>query len=449
MSALISSETIVAIATPLGYGGVGVVRLSGDRAHDIALSITGKDTLTTQATLCDFHFNNTLIDQGLVLGFRSPRSFTGEDVIEFQGHGSPWALKQLLEACQYHGARMAEPGEFSKRAFLNGKLHLNEAEAIADLIHASSAQAAQSALQSLKGVFAEEVNALMKALRSIRIFLEASLDFSDEDITLLEQKTYQDQLTATLEQVQTLRDRAEIGMLQQIGLTMMIGGHVNVGKSSLLNALSDENVAIVSDIAGTTRDMIKNSIQIDGLPIHLLDTAGWRDATDSIEQEGQRRAKDALDRVNVLLWVSDHGNMDQAHKDRQALSLNGDCIYVMNKVDLRDGQARTEKSVFGPVIHISAEQGLGLDLLREAIKQHAGYHHHREGVFIARRRHCEALEQAQGWIRQALEDMQGGAYPECVAQSCTLAHQALASITGRADVEDLLEGIFSEFCIGK
>lgn len=449
MTSLISSETIVAIATPPGYGGVGVVRLSGERAHEIALSITGKETLTTQATLCDFHFKNNLIDQGLVLGFRAPRSFTGEDVIEFQGHGSPWALTQLLEACQHHGARMAQPGEFSKRAFLNGKLHLNEAEAIADLIHASSAQAAQSALQSLKGVFAEEVNALMKALRSIRIFLEASLDFSDEDITLLEQETYQNQLAATSEQLKKLRGRAEIGMLQQIGLTMMIGGHVNVGKSSLLNALSDENVAIVSDIAGTTRDMIKNSIHIDGLPIHLLDTAGWRDATDSIEKEGQRRAKDALDRVNVLLWVSDHGNIDQAHEDRQMLSLSGDCIYVMNKVDLRDGQPRVEESAFGPVIHISAEQGLGLDLLRDAIKHHAGYHNHREGVFIARRRHCEALDQAQVWISQALEDMQAGAYPECVAQSCTLAHQSLASITGRADVEDLLEGIFSEFCIGK
>ena len=344
---------------------------------------------------------------------------------------------------------MAQPGEFSKRAFLNGQLDLNQAEAIADLIHASSAQAAQSAMQSLRGVFSEKVTLLMQSLRRIRIFLEASLDFSEDDITLLERETYSNQLKQVAVDLEKLKSSARQGCLQQQGLSLAIAGPANAGKSSLLNSLSDEAIAIVSELAGTTRDIIKNSIQLDGLPIHLIDTAGWRNASDPIEQEGQRRAKSVTETADLVLWVSDGDDVTQAHENCLALIGQPPCLYVMNKIDLRNQLARRETYSQREYVFISAKTGDGMNLLRQAIKDKAGYMNHEEGMFIARRRHCHALEQAYEWVMMAQQDMHIGQTSECVAQSCYLAHQALATITGRADVEDLLDGIFSEFCIGK
>lgn len=440
-------DTIVAIATPPGFGGIGVVRLSGPQSHHIAELIVKKPLRPRM--LCHFYYQDQCIDQGIVLLFKAPHSFTGEDVVEFQGHGSPWAQAQLLQACEALGARMAQPGEFSKRSFLNGQLDLNQAEAIADLIHASSAQAARSAMQSLRGVFSEKVNQLMQSLRRIRIFLEASLDFSEEDITLLERQTYSDQLNQVVIDLKKLRSSAEQGCLQQQGLSLAIAGPANAGKSSLLNGLSDESIAIVSELAGTTRDIIKNSIQLDGLPIHLIDTAGWRESDDPIEQEGQRRAKSATETADLVVWVSDGDDIDVAHSNRVALVGHLPCIYVMNKTDLRNQSARFEQHSLGDCVFMSAKTGDGMDLLRQAIKEKSGYINHEEGMFIARRRHCQALEQAHTLVMMAQKDMDAGQSSECVAQSCYLAHQALATITGRADVEDLLDGIFSEFCIGK
>lgn len=443
-------ETIAAIATPPGRGGVGIIRLSGPLAYAIGLQLNGQQSIIPrQIHYCSFkNQEGELFDNGLILYFKGPNSFTGEDVIEFQCHGSPIILDNLLKECLKHGARLANPGEFSERAFLNDKIDLTQAEAIADLIDASSQTAARMALQSLQGFFSEKVNAINDELLALRIFVEAAIDFPEEEIDFLNDGKIANKLKKILTQLESLRASAAQGAIMREGLKLVIAGRPNAGKSTLINALAGKEVAIVTSIPGTTRDVMREHILLDDIPLHLVDTAGLRQSTDLVEQEGIKRAWQEVAQADCLLHVIDKSSeeaTDELDADlKKALADSVPIIKIFNKIDSLQENAREEDSG----IYLSAKSGLGLELLKAKIKKIAGYQP-AEGRFLARTRHLNALDRAHEFLVSGQEQLLLHKAGELLAEDLRLAHQHLGEITGEFSSDDLLGKIFSSFCIGK
>ncbi len=455
-----STDTIVAVATAPGRGGVGVVRVSGPLAPVIAEGVLGvlpKPRLATHRVFRDA--DGQPLDDGIALWFPSPHSFTGEDVLELQGHGGPVVLDRVVRACLALGARLARPGEFSERAFLNDKVDLAQAEAIADLIEAGSEAAAKAALASLQGAFSHEVHDLTEKLIALRIYIEAALDFPEEEIDFLADQGLLTRLDDLLGQAARVRAAAHQGALLREGLHVVILGQPNAGKSSLLNALCGHEVAIVTDIPGTTRDVLRQHLSIDGLPLHLVDTAGLRQSADVVEQEGIRRAWAEVERADrVLLVVDDRQGM--APEDAAILARLPERLaftLVRNKIDLSGrpaGECLIEDWAEAPghrvtELALSARTGQGLDLLRDHLKACLGYQPGEGGVYLARRRHLEALEQAEHHIRAAQANLLHARAGELAAEELRYAQERLGEITGQFSADDLLGRIFSSFCIGK
>lgn len=451
-----NQETIAAIATATGRGGVGIVRVSGAQSLAIAQAMLHKTPQPRYAHYGNFYnTQGDVLDQGIALYFPNPHSFTGEDVIEFQGHGGPIVLQWILETTVALGARLAKPGEFSQQAFLNDKLDLAQAEAIADLIDASSQQAAKSALKSLQGEFSAEVNDLVEKLIRLRIYVEAAIDFPEEEIDFLSDGIVAGQLQDILDQLHRVFKSAQQGVLLREGMSVVILGRPNAGKSSLLNALSGKESAIVTDIAGTTRDIVKEEILIDGMPLHILDTAGLREATDAVEQIGIERAWAAIenaDRILVMVQADEaiHAE-DQAILDKMPAHIPVTLIH--NKIDLIQKQPRLSigKTDKGPKAELwmSAKHHLGLDLLKDHLKTEMGFAQTQEGVFMARKRHLDALQSALELVLNGQQQLEGFAAGELLAEDLRQAQQVLAEITGQFTSDDLLGRIFTSFCIGK
>ncbi|MBZ2188970.1 tRNA uridine-5-carboxymethylaminomethyl(34) synthesis GTPase MnmE [Alcanivorax sp. JB21] len=454
-------DTIVAIATAPGRGGIGVVRLSGSDAQRIAARLIrpGLSLKPRFAHFTEFHApDGVVIDEGLVLSFPGPHSFTGEDVVELQGHGGPVLLDQVVQTCLHHGARQARPGEFSLRAFLNDRLDLAQAEAIADLIDAGTVSAARAAAGSLRGVFSLEVNALVEQLIQLRIYVEAAIDFPEEEIDFLSDGKVAGDLAALIAATQQVLANARQGSLLRDGMTLVIVGRPNAGKSSLLNALAGNEVAIVTDIAGTTRDLLRETIQIDGMPLNIIDTAGLRESPDQVEQEGIRRAWAALEQADRILLVVDSqtvtpgqlANTDQLLPDQEKRlsSLGIPITVILNKADL-SGLAPGIQTVDHATLAISATSGDGLQALRQHLTQAAGFHSDAASPYSARRRHLVALEQALAAMHHGTAQLHGQAAGELLAEDLRAAQQALEGITGAFSADDLLGRIFSSFCIGK
>ncbi|MEL7185847.1 MAG: tRNA uridine-5-carboxymethylaminomethyl(34) synthesis GTPase MnmE [Pseudomonadota bacterium] len=440
------SDTIVAAATPPGVGGIGIVRVSGEMTEAIARTLLGSLPEPRTASYRVFRARDgRRIDEGIALYFPAPASFTGESVLELHGHGGPLVVSLIIDVIIALGARRAEPGEFSKRAFLNDKLDLVQAEAIVDLINAGTSQAARAALRSLSGEFSKAVNALAEQLVRLRMHVEAAIDFPEEEIDFLAD----DALRLRVEECQAafsvLRDGAAQGRLLRDGFQVVIVGKPNAGKSSLLNLLSGQDAAIVTEVAGTTRDILREQIDIDGLAVELVDTAGLRESPDRIEEEGIRRAHQALANADAVLLIQDATD-DEDHELHEKLPAGVPLTIVRNKVDLT---GEPPGKLDEDTINLSAKTGEGLNALRERIRELAGYENLGEGAYTARRRHVEALERAAMHFetgRTALEETLAG---ELLAEELRLSHYALGEITGTFSSDDLLGKIFSEFCIGK
>lgn len=455
------TSTIAAIATPSGPGGIGVIRISGPQALVIAQTLLGKPAKARYAHRCRFRDGaGESIDDGLLLAFPAPHSFTGEDVVELQAHGSPIALALLLQRCWELGASPARPGEFSERAFLNDKLDLAQAEAIADLIAAGSVSAARAALRSLDGQFSRRVDELSRQLIDLRVYVEAAIDFPEEEIDFLRTDEVRAHFAGIDLTLISLLDGARRGQRLRDGLHVVILGAPNVGKSSLLNALAGHDRAIVTAIAGTTRDVLREALNIDGLPIVLVDTAGLRGTTDVVEAEGIARASKEAARADVLLWV----RCDDGAAATPGASADADALHALaggnaldaipritvhNKLDLTDGVARLETHSDGTHVHLSARTGAGLDLLRQALLRLAGLSEGAGGEFSARARHVHALERCHEHLSAARAQALDYARGELAAEELRRAHEALGEIVGRYHSDDLLGAIFSAFCIGK
>lgn len=447
------TETIAAIATPPGYGGVGIVRVSGPLVSHISQKILGRLPSPRYAHYSFFHDpSEEVIDQGIALYFQSPHSFTGEDVLELHAHGGPVVLDQIVATCVHHGARLAEPGEFSKQAFLNDKLDLAQLEAISDLIHAESRQAAKSALSSLQGVFSEKIKKLSEALVSARIQVEAGIDFSDEDIDLEESGRVAVICQKIQKDIEEIIKNAQQGVLLREGIQVVIAGKPNAGKSSLLNALTGEECAIVTELAGTTRDLLKQTILLDGLPLHIIDTAGLRESEDLVEKEGIRRARKAIASADLILYLVDlsqeHLSLNLLRDELKAFSDGSSRLVIVgNKKDLCHSPLLSFREGIDLCISVKTEEGISQ--LKELIKERVGYGYHEEGNFIARRRHLEALSEVKQYIQFGVESFQVHQASELLAEDLRQAHQVLGKITGRFTTEDLLGEIFSTFCVGK
>lgn len=441
------NETIVAQATPGGRGGIAVIRLSGPLVREIAITIIGVLPAPRQAHLCYFlHQDGSAIDRGIALYFESPNSYTGEPVLELHAHGSPVVSQLLIRRCLELGCRMARPGEFSERAFLSGRIDLAQAEAVADLIESSTESAARSALQSLQGVFSEKVNQLVQRLTDLRIFVEASIDFPEEEIDFLSHSEVTSTLSSLQSDFDSLKTVVRQGKLIRDGLRVVLSGAPNAGKSSLLNLLSREQRAIVSDIPGTTRDILEQHLELDGLPIVLLDTAGIRDSEDSIEAEGVRRAREAQRTADLVLQIIDLSRKDEPQDDQVAgLPTGIEVLTVYNKIDLSGTPAHTENDE----IYLSALTGEGLDLLVDHLKGVAGYQNTDSSQFIARQRHIDALSRARVHLDAGIEQLAQNQAAEILAEELRLAQQVLGEITGEVTSDELLGRIFSSFCIGK
>jgi tRNA modification GTPase len=446
-----NADTIAAVATPAGRGGVGIVRVSGPAVAAIASSVAGTLPEPRKAHFCHFRdADGETIDSGLALYFPAPASFTGEDVLELQGHGGPVVLDMLLRRVVALGARLAEPGEFSRRAFLNDKLDLAQAEAIADLIDSQTQAAARSAVRSLTGEFSQQVHALVDQITDLRVYVEAAIDFPEEEIDFLAGNEVGSRLAAVIERIDRLQNRATTGRLLRDGMTLVIAGLPNAGKSSLLNALTGEESAIVTEVAGTTRDVLRETIAIDGLPVHLIDTAGLRASDDPVEREGVRRAQAQIARADHALWVFD-GQADPLASGLLAADLPEGLplTRIRNKSDLTDTPAGLHDVAGCAEICLSARNGQGIDLLRAYLKGLVEFEGSSDGDFSARRRHLEAIDRAQRAVRageQALLQAHAG---ELLAEDLRQAQQALAEITGEFTADDLLGEIFGSFCIGK
>lgn len=444
-----SESTICALASSIGKGGIGVVRVSGPLSQTIAQKMLGFVPRPRYAHYGSFFDNNHMeVDKGIALFFPGPNSFTGEDVLEFQGHGGLSVMRSLIESSIALGAKPAEPGEFSKRAFLNGKMDLVQAEAVADIIEANSEQASRSALRSLSGVFSKQVNTLTRSIIELRVFIEATIDFSDEEIDFLQSEQVKEKTQAIQEEIQKILHSATQGAILREGLNVAIAGKPNAGKSSLLNALTQRSSAIVTDIAGTTRDVLRETIHINGMPLNIIDTAGLHESRDIVEKEGIRRAIDAIAKADVVLMMYDA--QDQA-PDFSVLPETVDpkkLLIIKNKIDLTG--EKVERTVENNKTHLSicAKDIKGVDLLKQELADRAGLDSGAEGVVLARKRHIIALEESLESISNALIQLDGGAI-ELMAEDLRHAGQAMGSITGEFSSDDLLGEIFSSFCIGK
>lgn len=449
--AVASRDTIVAIATAAGRSALGVVRLSGADVPRIGAAILGELPPPRHAALRSFRAaDGGTIDLGLALYFPAPASFTGEPVLELQGHGGMTLLDALLERAVELGARLARPGEFTERAFLNGKLDLAQAEAVADLIDASTAQAARSALRSLQGEFSATVAQLQAQITELRTLVEAAIDFPDEDLESLSGQALDSRLARLFSGFAAIGSAARQGALLREGLRVVIAGKPNAGKSSLLNRLVGEDVAIVSDAPGTTRDLLRHPVHLEGLPIHLTDTAGLRTAVDGAEREGIRRAHAEMGRADRVLYVLDATVSDQISPlEVAALPAGVPVTWVLNKIDLVGANPRVETLGGETRVLLSAHTAAGLDLLRAHLKAVAGYQDAGAGVFSARRRHLNALAKAEQRVRQAQDAFATSGALELFAEELRLAQRSLSDITGEFTSDDLLGEIFGSFCIGK
>jgi len=444
---MMSNDTIAAVATASGRGGVGIIRVSGPQARSIAEMISGLCPAPRYAHYGVFSDNDkNIIDSGLTLYFKKPFSFTGEDVIEFHAHGGPVVLDLLLKEILRHDARPARAGEFTERAFLNDKIDLAQAEAIADLIAADSEQAARAAMRSMQGEFSAVIHSLVEDLTKLRIYVESALDFPEEEIDFLADDAIADNLKQVQQRLQEVKVSARQGRLLKEGMTVVIAGKPNAGKSSLLNKLAGQEAAIVTEIPGTTRDILREHIQIDGLPLHIIDTAGLRDSDDVVEQEGIKRARQMIEKADRVLFVVDVNDNDESMIDSLPKDIGLTTIY--NKIDKEKRHAEIiETSVTS--IYLSAKTGEGIDLLKQHLKNCMGYEQNNEGQFIARRRHLDAIDTAEEHLAVAhtnLHQLQAG---ELLAEELRLSQEALSSITGEFSSDDLLGRIFSDFCIGK
>jgi len=453
MATPIAHELIAAIATPAGRGGIGIVRLSGPDLSRVIEGIVGRPLAPRVATSANFvGAQGETLDQGLALYFPAPASYTGETVLELHGHGGPAVLAQILRRCLDLGARLAQPGEFTKRAFLNGKIDLAQAESVADLIDASTATAARAAARSLSGAFSAEVRALVEGLTELRMFTEATLDFPDEDIEFMQRADAAGKLSKLRERLDSIAARARQGSLLREGLDVVLIGQPNVGKSSLLNQLAGDDVAIVTPHAGTTRDAIRSSVEIRGIPLHIIDTAGLRESTDPVERIGIERTWATIARADLALIVSDAreagADADAAIVARLPPSLRR--IAVRNKIDLA-GTEPTRSAIAGAEeVWLSAKTGAGVELLRDAMLAAAGVHEDMEGTFLARERHLHAIRMAATHLDEASRHLRASPPPlELFAEELRGAQQSLAAITGDVSADDLLGVIFSRFCIGK
>ncbi|WP_338590857.1 tRNA uridine-5-carboxymethylaminomethyl(34) synthesis GTPase MnmE [Shewanella khirikhana] len=452
-----TTDTIVAQATAPGRGGVGIIRVSGKLASNVANALLGHLPKPRYADFCDFKAaDGSVIDQGIALFFKGPNSFTGEDVLELQGHGGQVVMDMLIRAVlKVKGVRIARPGEFSEQAFMNDKLDLTQAEAIADLIDATSEQAAKSALHSLQGEFSTQVHTLVDKITNLRLYVEAAIDFPDEEVDFLSDGKIAAALYAIIDQLDEVQASAKQGSIIREGMKVVIAGRPNAGKSSLLNALAGKESAIVTDIAGTTRDVLREHIHLDGMPLHIIDTAGLRDTTDEVERIGIERAWSEIasaDRVLFMVDGTDTAAVDP-HEiwpdfiDRlpQALGVT----VVRNKADLTGEPLEATEEQGYSVYRISAKTGLGVDALKQHLKSLMGYQSNLEGGFIARRRHLEALEQASEHLQLGKVQLEVYLAGELLAEELRMAQQALSEITGEFTSDDLLGKIFSSFCIGK
>lgn len=446
-----TADTITAIATPPGRGGVGIVRVSGPACCHIAEKILGHVPKIRYAEYLPFKDqNSTIIDTGIALYFKKPHSFTGEDVLELQAHGGPVVLDMLLKIVVACGARLARAGEFSEQAFLNNKMDLAQAEAVADLIAADSESAARAATRSLQGEFSRSIHAMVENIIQLRLYVEAALDFPEEEIDFISDGKIADQLNTIQQALIKVFESARQGCLLREGMTLVIAGKPNAGKSSLLNQLAGREAAIVTDIAGTTRDVLREHIQIDGLPLHIIDTAGLRDSPDRVEQEGIRRAWREIEQADRLLLVLDDRDHQDEHlviEDKIPAHIGVTRIY--NKIDLTGREAEIKITPQGTEIALSAKTNAGLDLLRSHLKQIMGYEQSGEGQFMARRRHLDALQTAEQHLNSAYHCLHVLRAGELLAEELRAAQEALSQITGEFTADDLLGRIFSSFCIGK
>jgi len=441
-------DTIAAIATPPGRGGIGVVRVSGAAARAIAQAVAGRIPDPRHAHLTRFHAGDgAFIDEGLALFFPAPHSYTGEDVLELQGHGGPMVMQQLLRRCVELGARIAAPGEFTLRAFLNERLDLAQAESVADLIDASSVEAARSAARSLAGDFSRRIGALVDALLELRMHVEACIDFPEEEIDPADRRGQASKLAAIAAALCTLLDEARQGAVLRDGLSVVLIGRPNVGKSSLLNRLAGDEIAIVTPIAGTTRDNVRATIALEGVPIHLIDTAGLRAAGDEIERIGIERTWKAVEDAGAALFITEEAAEPSAEELAHLSRLPSDMrvARVVNKIDLTNAKAGLDGGT-APLVRVSAKTGAGIDALRAWLLEAAGWKPHGEGLFMARQRHLVALEGAGEHLSAAAHSTQAF---ELMAEELRLAQHSLAQITGTVTADDLLGEIFSRFCVGK
>lgn len=454
---MLTNETIIAQATPPGRGGVGIIRISGAKTELVAQTILNKIPAVRKADYLPFlDEDQQTIDQGIAILFKAPNSFTGEDVLELQGHGGPVIMDMLMRRIlKIDGIRMARPGEFSERAFLNDKMDLTQAEAIADLIDATSERAAKSAMNSLQGEFSKKINTLTESLIHLRIYVEAAIDFPEEEVDFLADGKIAQALYNIMDNLSAVQKEAKQGSIIREGMKVVIAGRPNAGKSSLLNALAGKESAIVTDIAGTTRDVLREHIHIDGMPLHIIDTAGLRDSPDRVEQIGIERAWQEINNADQILFMVDGTTTDATDPaeiwpdfiDRLPSSIG--LTVIRNKVDLTGETLTVSEDQSHPVFKISAKENLGLDELKDHLKQCMGYQSNTEGGFIARRRHLDALEKADEHLqigKQQLEVYKAG---ELLAEELRLAQQQLSEITGEFSSDDLLGRIFTSFCIGK
>ncbi len=439
-----TGDTIAAVATPPGQGGIGIVRISGSLAPAIGASLTGGELPVRRPVVRRFTCDGEPLDEGIVLYFPAPRSFTGEDVVELQGHGGPMVLQMVLEAVLAQGARLARPGEFTERAFVNGKLDLAQAEAVADLIGSASAAAARAAFRSLFGAFSREIDELDRQITELRVYVEASIDFPDEAVEFLASGQVARRIQGLSASVQQLLNQGRQGVLMGQGVNVALVGPPNAGKSSLLNRLTGEDTAIVTDIPGTTRDLLKVDLVLDNLPLRLVDTAGLRESGDPVEIEGVRRARREARQADIVLVLNDLAE--------PCANAPGDdwprALVVDNKIDLVGAAPGIDRSQTPPRVRISCLTGAGIETLKEAVKEQVGFTG-RESGFSARHRHLVALAQAAEALALAGSRLGEGAAAEIVAEELRQAHLALGEIRGQTAPDDLLGEIFSSFCIGK
>jgi len=450
-----SPDTIAAVASPAGRGAIGVIRVSGPLVPQIATGLLGSLPAPRQARFSSFlDAQGKSVDEGLALYFPAPASYTGEHVLEIQGHGGALIVDMVLQRLLELGCRMARPGEFSERAFLNGKIDIAQAEAIADLIDAGTTAAARAAVRSLQGEFSARITDLKSRITSLRAYVEAAIDFPDEEIDFLSDNALRERLAAVFACFESITAAARQGALLREGLHVVIAGKPNAGKSSLLNRLAGDEVAIVTDVPGTTRDVLRQQVHLDGLPLNLVDTAGLRATVDVVEVEGVRRARNEMERADRLLYIVDAGVVGNSNPESWAAELEQlpagvPVTLIFNKIDLTGSPARLDEATAPPRVFLSARTGSGLDLLRTHLKATAGYRESESGALAARRRHIDALNRAREHVQNAADILSSTRAFELFAEDLRLAQHALGEITGEFTSDDLLGEIFGSFCIGK